>query len=88
MDDHSSDESSRRGRVQTTFRLIMPSKKAGALEPNNGFGSGHELDGLSGILGGSVLVLGHRLLALLSVEVLVVVSLEVHRLGVVEKVHA
>ncbi|PON98542.1 hypothetical protein TorRG33x02_057760 [Trema orientale] len=76
MDDHSSDKSSCRGRVQTTFRPVMPRRRDTCRR--------HDLDGLSGVLEGSVLVLGHRLLVLLSSEVLVMVALEVHHLCVVE----
>lgn len=58
-----------------------------ALEADDGVGSGDELDRPFGVLGGSVPVLGHRLLVLLRQEVLVVVAPETHGLSVVEEVH-
>lgn len=60
---------------------------AGALQAYDGFGTGHELDGPPGVLGGTVSVLVDGLLVFLGQEVLLVVAAEPHRLGVVEEVH-
>lgn len=55
-----------------------------ALEADDGLRVGHQLHGPARVLGGSVSVLGHRILVLLGQQILVVVATQPHLLGVAE----
>lgn len=59
-----------------------------ALEADEVLGVRHKLDGPAGVLGGSVSILGDRLLVFLGHEVLVMVATEAHRLRVVKELHS
>lgn len=59
-----------------------------AFQADDVLGSGDELDGPSGVFGGSVSVLSNGILVFLGEEILVVVAAETHRFGVEEQIHS